>query len=149
MYHHILVPLDGSDLAEQVLAHVHALATLDRDRARITLLRAIPPLYPITVDYSGVFATMNDALPEMEQEARAYLERIAQPLRDEGFRVNTVVTALPAADAILEYASEHDVSVIVIATHGRSGVKRWIFGSVTQKVVQSTSTPILVIRPTH
>jgi nucleotide-binding universal stress UspA family protein len=55
---------------------------------------------------------------------------------------------LPAADAIIEFATHHDVDVIVIATHGRSGLSRWIFGSVTQKVIQAASIPVLVVRPT-
>lgn len=149
MYRHILVPLDGSALAEQVLPHVQALVSENQSPTRITLLRAVPPLYPLTVDYSGTFATLNELLPELEEEARAYLEGIAEPFRAEGCTVLTRVLTMPAADAILEYAEEHGVNLIVIATHGRSGINRWIFGSVTQKVIQHTPVPILVIRPSE
>jgi nucleotide-binding universal stress UspA family protein len=52
-----------------------------------------------------------------------------------------------AAEAILDYTEQHKVDLIAIATHGRSGVSRWVFGSVTQKVIQAAPVPVLVIRP--
>ncbi|MBO9338252.1 MAG: universal stress protein [Chloroflexus sp.] len=146
MYRHILVPLDGSALAEQVLPHVHALAA-NEGTVKITLLRAVPPIFTTTVDYSGLLAATTEALNTMEQEALEYLQQIAKQFQSEGYQVHTEVSALPPAEAIIEYAENHDVDLIVIATHGRSGISRWVFGSVTQKVVQAAPTPVLVIRP--
>lgn len=148
MYRHILVPLDGSETAEQVLPHVHALAA-NEGTTRITLLRAVPPIFTTSVDYSGMLATTTaaDALETLEQEAKEYLERIAAQFRSEGYTVRVEVSAMPAAEAILDYADSQHADMIAIATHGRSGISRWVFGSVTQKVVQAAPVPVLVIRP--
>lgn len=148
MYRHILVPLDGSELAEQVLPHVHALAA-NEGTTKITLLRAVPPIFTTSVDYSGMLATTTEAITQMEQEALDYLQHIAKQFQGEGYQVHTEISALPPAEAIIEYAENHNVDLIVIATHGRSGLSRWVFGSVTQKVVQVAPTPVLVIRPRH
>lgn len=148
MYRHILVPLDGSALAEQVLPHVHALAA-NEGTTKITLLRAVPPIFTTSVDYSGMLATTTEAITQMEQEALDYLQHIARQFQSEGYEVHTEISALPPAEAIIEYAENHNVDLIVIATHGRSGLSRWVFGSVTQKVVQVAPTPVLVIRPRH
>ncbi|WP_322815886.1 universal stress protein [Chloroflexus sp.] len=148
MYRHILVPLDGSALAEQVLPHVHALAA-NEGTTKITLLRAVPPIFTTSVDYSGMLATTTEAITQMEQEALDYLNHIAKQFQSEGYQVHTEISALPPAEAIIEYAANHNVDLIVIATHGRSGLSRWVFGSVTQKVVQVAPTPVLVIRPRH
>lgn len=147
MYRHILVPLDGSPLAEQVLAHVHALAA-NEGTSRITLLRAVAPVFSTSVDYTGVLASsVADAMETLVQEARDYLAGVANEFRAEGYRVNVEVSALAPADAILDYAESEHADLIAIATHGRSGVGRWVFGSVTQKVVQAAPVPVLVIRP--
>jgi nucleotide-binding universal stress UspA family protein len=147
MYRHILVPLDGSPLAEQVLPHIHALAA-NEGTTKITLLRAVPPVFTTSVDYSGMLATTAaDALETLEDEARDYLTRIAAEFRAEGYNVSVEVSAMPAAEAILDYAESQHADLIAIATHGRSGISRWVFGSVTQKVVQAAPVPVLVIRP--
>jgi nucleotide-binding universal stress UspA family protein len=147
MYRHILVPLDGSPLAEQVLPHVHALAA-NEGTTKITLLRAVPPIFTTSVDYSGMLATTAaDALETLEDEARAYLDNIANQFRAEGYSVQVEISAMPAAEAILDYADSQHADLVAIATHGRSGISRWVFGSVTQKVVQNCPVPVLVIRP--
>lgn len=147
MYRHILVPLDGSHLAEQVLPHIHALAA-NEGTTKITLLRAVPPVFTTSVDYSGMLATTAaDALETLEDEARDYLTRIAAEFRAEGYNVAIEVSAMPAAEAILDYADSQHADLIAIATHGRSGISRWVFGSVTQKVVQAAPVPVLVVRP--
>jgi nucleotide-binding universal stress UspA family protein len=147
MYRHILVPLDGSALAEQVLPHVHAIAA-NEGTVRITLLRAVPPIFTTSVDYSGLMATTTaDAMETLEAEARDYLDRIGAEFRAEGYTVVVEISNLPPADAILDFAESHIVDLITIATHGRSGISRFVFGSVTQKVVQAAPVPVLVIRP--
>lgn len=146
MYRHILVPLDGSALAEQVLPHVRNLAAHE-GTTKITLLRAVPPIFTSSVDYSGMLAASTaDEQESLESEARAYLERIAAPFRSEGYTVHVEVSTMPAAEAILDYAESQRADLIAIATHGRSGISRWVFGSVTQKVIQAAPVPVLVIR---
>jgi nucleotide-binding universal stress UspA family protein len=149
MYRHILVPLDGSSLAEQVLPHVQALVKPEDD-VRITLLRAIPPVHASTVEFGGMYAGAVAQLEEQEpaeQAAKKYLVPIANRLQSDGYHVALHVSRLMAAEAIIDYAEHHHVDLIAIATHGRSGVSRWVFGSVTQKVMQASPTPVLVIRP--
>jgi nucleotide-binding universal stress UspA family protein len=147
MYRHILVPLDGSALAEQVLPHVHALAA-NEGTSKVTLLRAVPPVFTTSVDYSGLMASdISDSMITLEREAEAYLEGVADTFRAEGYSVDTEVSAMPAAEAILDYAESQHADLIAIATHGRSGISRFVFGSVTQKVVQTAPVPVLVIRP--
>lgn len=147
MYRHILVPLDGSPLAEQVLPHVHALAA-NEGTARITLLRTVAPVFSTSVDYTGVLASsVADAMETLVQEARDYLAGVANEFRAEGYRVNIEVSALSPADAILDYAESEHADLIAIATHGRGGVGRFVFGSVTQKVIHAAPVPVLVIRP--
>ena len=146
MYRHILVPLDGSPLAEQVLDHVHRFAASEGTR-EITLLRAVPPVLSPAIDYSGIFPSSTDPLAALEREALDYLDGVARPFRIEGYTVHTMVTTMPAAEAIINHAEGEHADLIVIATHGRSGLSRWVFGSVTQKVVQVAPVPVLVIRP--
>jgi len=147
MYQHILVPLDGSELAEQAIPHARKLA---QPPAHISLLRAMPQEYIAAVEQAGRYASKfstEETLANAEAEERAYLQRMAQKLQQEGYQITTQVTRHGAAEAILNYANHHDVELIVIASHGRSGIQRWILGSVTQKVLHSAHIPVLVIRP--
>lgn len=147
MYQHILVPLDGSELAEQAIPHARKLA---QPPARLSLLRAMPQEYIAAVEQAGRYASKfstEETLAKAEAEERAYLSRVAQELQQEGYQVSTQVTRRGAAEAILDYANHHGVDLIVIASHGRSGIRRWILGSVTQKVLHSAHIPVLVIRP--
>jgi nucleotide-binding universal stress UspA family protein len=149
MYRHILVPLDGSTLAEQVLPHVQELARCE-EQTRITLLRAVQPIHTPTIEFGSVYGDIlhaTDDIARAEQAAREYLQKVAAVLRSEGFHVHTEMSRMPAAEAIVEFAEGHHVDLIAIATHGRSGLSRWILGSVTQKVVQATPVPVLVVRP--
>jgi nucleotide-binding universal stress UspA family protein len=147
MYQHILVPLDGSKLAEQAIPHARKLA---QPPAHISLLRAMPQEYIAAVEQAGRYTSKfstEETLAKAEAEERAYVERVAQDLQQEGYTVSTQITRRGAAEAIVEYASRHGVELIVIASHGRSGIQRWILGSVTQKVLHSAHIPVLVIRP--
>jgi nucleotide-binding universal stress UspA family protein len=81
-------------------------------------------------------------------EAKAYLEGLAQPLRDKGLNVQCVtLRGLQVGEAIVSYADESNISLIAIATHGRSGLGRLVFGSVADFVLRETGLPILVIKP--
>lgn len=149
MYRHILVPLDGSALAEQVLPHVQSLAK-GSPNSRITLLRAVPITNLATAEFAGMYTgalSPAEEIAQAEAAAYDYLNAIASVLQSEGYRVATEVSKLSAAESIVDFAEKHNVDLIAIATHGRSGFSRWIFGSVTQKVVQASPVPVLVIRP--
>ena len=141
---HVLVPLDGSALAERVLGP--ALDVVRLWEGRCTLLRVIEANSPSTVGRPN-----RPRSPEEEREAsaREYLENIAGRLRDEGVSVQTRVVVAPhAAPVILEEAQTQRCDFIALATHGRSGVRRMLLGSIADKVIRGASGPILVYRPT-
>jgi nucleotide-binding universal stress UspA family protein len=145
MYTHILVPLDGSPLAEQVLPHVRALASIG-SAPTVTLLKAVPREYPDIVEGETTNEVV-DPMGRLLSEARSYLERLAWPLREEGITVRAEVPVRQPAEAIVEFALREGVDLIAVATHGRGGIGRWVYGSVTQKVMQATPAPMLVVRP--
>jgi nucleotide-binding universal stress UspA family protein len=142
---HILVPLDGSALAEQILSHALALGTAMR--AEYTLLQAIEP---VVLGYApaAYAAGLDDRLmAEARAEAQIYLDQVAAPLRNEALRVRTQVVVGPPAPAILDYARAHSVDLIAMATHGRGGVARMLLGSVADKVVRLAKCAVMLVRP--
>ena len=153
MYEQLLVALDGSPAAEQVLVHAEALARAFH--STLTLLRAtVAPEMLIaestTADAGvGQMAPTLDPTPLLEAERSSaidYLERVARPLRDKGLRVNTEYPPGPANEAVVERASAIGASLILMTTHGRSGFGRMVFGSVADSVLRHASCPVLLVR---
>jgi len=143
MYKKILIPLDGSHLAEAVIAHVKALLEPDTE---VALLRvALYPTYDYVFSSPAVAATLTE---EIEDESEKYLREIQARLQAEGLKTSIAVTGGPVADAILDYADAIGADLIAMSTHGRSGVARWLIGSVADRVVRGSSAPVLLIRPT-
>jgi nucleotide-binding universal stress UspA family protein len=127
MYRKILVPLDGSQLAEQVLPYVRLLGK--GLNSHVQLLHVI-----------------KDMSPSLTGEAQKYLKRTAESLRDGGFSISSLVHhGDPASDIVAEAELEPG-TLIAMATHGRSGLSRWMLGSVTDKVLHATTNPLLVVR---
>jgi nucleotide-binding universal stress UspA family protein len=154
-FRRVLIPLDGSALAEQILEPAVALGTLWE--AKYTLLRAVKPMVRGPYDPADAAVERLDpailrqlqALHEEEAAAaRTYLETVAGRLRARGLRVETrtVVHEQPAS-AILEYVKGHRPDLVAIETHGRSGLPRLFLGSVADKVLRGTTTPVLLHRP--
>ncbi len=143
MYRKILVPLDGSPFAEAALTHVRALAQCTG--AEIALVRvAVQPVY----EYAGTEPVLYHAIREdTEAEAAKYIQRIANELSAEGFKVTAECCTGPVAETILDYAQEVRADLIVMSTHGRSGLARWFIGSVADKVVRAAILPVLLARP--
>ena len=134
----ILVPVDGSALAEAALPK--ALELAEASGARILLLRAAQaPVLP------GVDPT--EAQARVVREAEDYVARLQERLTSRGaVKVETSVWYGPAAYAIVEAARVHRVDEIVMTTHGRSGLGRLLLGSVAESVLRGTTTPILLLR---
>jgi nucleotide-binding universal stress UspA family protein len=151
---HVLIPLDGSELAEQVLEPALALAAA---QAEYTLLRVVKQMTPASYDpasgrVSGLRESLLKQLQELDRrnwtEAQDYLERLAERLRARSLTVQTrVVSHEQPALAILDDASTHGADLIALATRGRGGLKRLLLGSVADKVVRGATKPILVCRP--
>jgi nucleotide-binding universal stress UspA family protein len=142
MYQKILVPLDGSDLAECVLPHVKAIGS-GCGVGQLILLSVVAPLHG---------EIPSDIHVEIVQEAgvkaaKEYLTKIKARLSKEGFDVKAEVLTGRPAETISDFAQHNKVDLIAIATHGRSGISRWIFGSVADRLVRSSLVPILLIRP--
>jgi len=142
-FHHIVVPLDGSALAEQILARIVPLARLEE--AEITLLHVVTP---------SEDAYENGAdrkLPWWEKRvagAQAYLSRRAAAIRAEGVTATIdIVVGEKVADAVTDYARREGADLIAIATHGRGGLTRIIRGSVADGVTKSAMSSILVFHP--
>ena len=145
---HILVPLDGSELAEQALGPAVALGSLMV--ADYVLVRVVDPLEPAGRDAQGflISGLAPEGLQRLQEEAAAYLERTAEHLRARSLQVFTrVLINSQAAEAILQEAGTPPIDLIALETHGRGGLARLLLGSVADKVVRGTPTPVLVHRP--
>jgi nucleotide-binding universal stress UspA family protein len=148
----VIVPLDGSELAESALAPACEIA--QAVNAELVLVRAfeVPPTaYYRTEDVPPIAAqfipSYDELAADLEREAREYLEAKAKTLRSDGAaKVRLEVLIGDAAEEIIKLARDMIGSLIAICTHGRSGVKRWVLGSVTEKVVHHGDSPILVVR---
>ncbi len=133
----ILVPLDGSECAEKALPLVEKFA-IDL-KAVIVLLR---------VAYAHTFPGVDpvEAQVKVVQDAEEYLGKKEKELIAKGLKVETHVRYGHDADEILMHAAEQDVDFIAMTTHGRSGIKRFLLGSVAEKVLRHSSKPIFLIR---
>jgi len=152
MYKKILVPLDGSDLAECALNHVTSLLK-SGSGGEVILLNAVVTNLPwrelnrSESDNSPVFDYAGFVKASMDK-ARRYLEKVQTRLRSEGFNVKTeTVESNSPAHTITDYAQQNDMDLIVIATHGHTGMKKMLLGSVASKVLQESHVPVLLIRP--
>jgi len=142
-YRHVLVPLDGSEAAEKALPD--AVSAAVANGAGLTLLHVIPPA--LAEIYAGAEIIAIDQQEGARRDAaHGYLASVRQKLESTGVAVQTAVAVGDAADAILTYADQHGVDLVVIATHGRSGWKRWVLGSVAEKVVRAANQPVLLVR---
>ncbi len=145
MYNRILVPLDGSPVAEAVLPQAEMLAKCAN--AEIVLLSVIT--HP-SVDYYIPDPAMALSVHMEQQNAtRKYLQRVADDLTGQGLRVRTEMCDGPVAEAVLDYADSTQSDLIAMSTHGRSGIGRFLLGSVAEKVIRSAKVPVLLVRPAN
>lgn len=146
MYKKILVPLDGSKLAEVALAHVEQLAW--ELGSSLILLRVVRP--PRAVEYTRqeeMMALNRERETVFKRDAETYLAARRGELRNKNFEVSThIIVSEAVATAILDFAESEGVDLIAMSTHGRSGLGRWVYGSVADKVLQGATCPVLLIR---
>jgi nucleotide-binding universal stress UspA family protein len=154
MYQKILVPLDGSELAECVFPHVEAIAK-GCEVANVVFVRVVEPAHlPVATEFAGggSFSEEDAAKARKTQDehnradAKKYLDDIIKRSTYDGSALKAEVIMGKSADAIAEYAEKKGVDLIVIATHGRSGISRWVYGSVADKVLRSACVPVLMVR---
>jgi nucleotide-binding universal stress UspA family protein len=147
----ILVPLDGSTLAERIMPSVRVLAPLMG--ARVELLHVVSEAdrYHLLADSEGLdevggVPLAPSAWEPLRQNAQRYLAELAAALKASGIEAGVDVQFGRPDEAIVEAAERAHVRLIAMATHGYSGIKRWALGSVADKVVHATTTPVLVVR---
>ena len=141
----ILVPLDGSRLAEQALPEAIELAKATG--SEIWLLQSVEFPEYWGEEYAGMHALpAMISTEEQEAAAREYLLQSAEKLTSAGISAQIVVTTGHAASAISDVVADNEIDLIVMSTHGRSGLSRWVFGSVAEKVVRLAECPVLIIR---
>ncbi len=139
----ILVPLDGSTLAERALPCAMMLAR--GLAAELVLFRAVSLPADVKDTFVDIDLKVDEALAALDADADGYLRRVAGQLKEDGLRVHPVVHRGPAAEAIVDYAGHVDVQQIVMATHGHTGYSRWRHGSVAERVLQSSGVPVLMV----
>lgn len=136
----ILVPLDGSELAESVLSHVESLAGQGGiGPVEVVILRVLES--PVMSDH--YFRN----IPETRDQVEEYLSRIEKRLKKSHLEVKSKVITGEPADEIIDYVESGRFSLIVMSTHARSGLSRWVMGSVAMKVVSGVCCPILLVHP--
>ena len=145
MYQKILVPLDGSELAECVLPHVESIAK-GCGVGSVVFLRVLDTYMP-----SAAHAYLSESLKQEieegnEKAAREYLDEVIGRVNLNGIEIQQQLITGRVAESIAEYATRNDVDLIAIATHGRSGVSRWAWGSVADRVLRSACVPVLMVR---
>jgi len=150
MFKHVLVPLDESELSEYTLAYLPKLVGAG---SKVTLLTVIVPpdlslssLYAVPNQINPSFLENEEGLARaLRVQAEDYLRRVGERMNKMSVQVETLVRFGQPADVILEYAQELKVEAITMTTHGRSGITRWLLGSVTQKVLSAAPCPVFVI----
>jgi nucleotide-binding universal stress UspA family protein len=145
-YHRVLVPLDGSPLAEAVLPFMSRLAR--PLGLEIALLRVVPMVTPQIVEGGGRQIILDQG-ERLREEAEAYLRGVAARLVADGFRVTTTVRTGEAAPEIVAGARECQADLIGMMTHGRTGLGRLLFGSVAEAVLRHAAVPVFVVRATE
>ena len=142
----VVLAVDGSATGEQAIPH--AIAMAKALGTGITVLRAIPPTAFGDTFAEYVPAAYDDLYAEVEADAQAYASKISQQVKAAGISdVNEVAMTGYPGTAILEEVGEGGDKLAVMGTHGRSGVKRWVLGSVADRVIRHSTGPILVVRP--
>ncbi|MEK7214635.1 MAG: universal stress protein [Chloroflexota bacterium] len=147
MYRRIVVPLDGSKIAEGVLPHAIGLAKAHQ--AELALVRAVDPRSAVPNGYVLPEGPAQALQRTMERDAQAYLTAVAAGLSEQGIPVVTAVVTGPPAEGVVAWATSHEADLIALMSHGLGRSARWVFGSVADRLLQSSPIPILVVRATQ
>jgi nucleotide-binding universal stress UspA family protein len=144
MFKRILVPLDGSHFSEGALEQAMMLAKCGG--GQIGLLRVA--VHPSNYVYVADAAALADLYDSDRAHCEDYLKEVAARIKAEAdMPVTTAVLEGVVADAVLDYAEDTEADLIVMSTHGRSGMERWLLGSVAEKVVRGARMPVMLVRP--
>lgn len=146
IFKRILLPLDGSRLGEGALPYVEEIAA--KTKAEVHLLSVVQLPLTLTPGMAAFVeaGTWTRALEALREESQAYLERVGNALRTRGILAHTDVRVGSVGEAILSLAGSNNIDLIAMSTHGRSGISRWVLGSVAEKVLYGAEVPVFVVR---
>ena len=146
MFNRILVCLDGSALAEEILPYATEVAK--RFGSKVVLLEVTTPPSIVIEPTTGYSHTTSlSEIQRSEDEAASYLEDTSQQLQQQGLGVEYLTLPGSPGKTIISYAEENDIDLIALGTHGRGGLVRMAFGSVTDYILRHSNLPLLVMRP--
>jgi nucleotide-binding universal stress UspA family protein len=141
-----MVPLDGSELAECVLPHLDSIAEGCYVK-KLTFVYVIEPLHIRGGLDSRLDTEGKHELEDLDmQKAKNYLDEMVKRLKYQGSDIKIEVLHGKPAEILANYVNEHDVDLVMISTHGRSGISRWNWGSVADKLLRSVCAPVLMVR---
>jgi nucleotide-binding universal stress UspA family protein len=140
----VVVPLDGSELAELALPYAEELATALS--LEVLLVRVVRTDH-LAFSYEEFAGRIPDFTSDLEREAARYLEAVSEGLRNRGLAVGHRVLGGAPAPSLLDLARETPRNLIAMTTHGRSGLTRWVMGSVAEAMIRGSGDPVLVVRP--
>jgi nucleotide-binding universal stress UspA family protein len=147
MYQKIMVPLDGSQVAECVIPHIETIA--GKSATRVELVTVVEPL---DIPTRGQIAISDDEIKQIDDEgkneATKYLKQVSSRLTRAGINASTVILSGKPAESLVRYAVNNNVDLIIMATHGRSGISKIFWGSVAEKILRATDIPVLLIKTT-
>ncbi|HEU0021975.1 MAG TPA: universal stress protein [Dehalococcoidia bacterium] len=143
MYSRIIVPLDGSPMAEQVLPYVRMFA--QKLTVPILLLRAYSP-YPAELSDPAHGRYLDQMDAALQDQVYDYLDRVKGSIPDARAEISCLVRAGDPASCIVAESEADPDALVVISTHGRTGIGRWVFGSITDKVLHAIKNPLWIIR---
>ena len=150
MYERILVPLDGSKVGEAALPYVEELVSKLSPalKVEVTLFQVVSSLshWIVAGEASAQIPYTEKEMEQIKRKAMDYLNKAGEGLRSKGAIVKIKVGIGSAADEIIKAADEINTDLIAMSTHGRSGLSRWAFGSVTDRILRGGNTPVLVVR---
>jgi len=146
----ILLPLDGSKVGEAALPCVEDLVSklVTGAKVEITLLQVVSSLnHYIVAGEAGVKVPYTEKeMEQVKKRAMDYLKKTGKNLKSKGATVKIEVTIGSPADEIVRIADEINANLIAMSTHGRSGISRWAFGSISDRVLRGATQPILLVR---
>ena len=150
MFERILVPLDGSQVGEAALSHVERLVSkiVPTVKTEVILFQVISSLshYVIAGEASVQVPYTDSEVAQIKRKVKEYLEKAGEGLRNMRVTTKTQVATGKAAEEIIKAADDLKADLIAMSTHGRSGLSLLTFGSITGKVLRTSSVPVLVIR---
>ncbi|MFC2070194.1 universal stress protein [Chloroflexota bacterium] len=150
MRERILVPLDGSKVGEAALPYVGDLIPklLPEPKVEVTLMQVLSSLshYVVAGEATARVPYTEQEIELMKKQAAKYLSQAGESLKEKGATIKVIVVVGHAAEEIIKAADEINADIIAMSTHGRSGLSRWAFGSVTDRVLRGGNKPVLVVR---